>query len=160
MSNIPEATAAIAEAAALAASTDTKITTFGVTVAPSGYYFIDGVRISQDRAVAIVAQSMAEAPAAVAAAAEPKPFTWDRLNAATQATFIGLCEQMLEATRDHSLAVPVRLGKDIAPIALVDAPRITNLKRAGLLATYPGTVKSHRMLSLTPEGRAKWAEMN
>lgn len=57
---------------------------------------------------------------------------FDKLNAATQAFFFSLCEQIIEATRDASAELGVTLGKDIPSIGLENAPRLTNLKKAGV----------------------------
>lgn len=131
----------------------------GVTCTPSGYFYAAGKRISLDRAIELIAEP-APAPEAEPAPAPRQPkrtgFAWDSLNQATQDLFFGLCEAILEQTRDHDLSTPVRLGHDIAKVPLVDAPRLTSLKKAGLVETVAGEVKSYRYLRLTDAGRARW----
>jgi len=109
------------------------------------FYYQDGKRIS----FAQVQELVATAPTT----AEPKTvsdsWTFEKLNAATQAFFYSLCEQMMEATKDASMVVGVKIGKDIPQIGLVNAPRLTNLKKAGVF-THGGK----GWLELTERGRA------
>lgn len=129
----------------------------GVTVTPAGYFLQAGKRIGLKAAEALV-NVEPEAPEAPAEKRQPRRsgFAWDALNQATQDLFFGLCEAILEQTRDHDLSTPVRLGHDIAKIPLVDAPRLTSLKKAGLLVTTGGTIKSHKYLALTEAGRERY----
>lgn len=109
------------------------------------FYYQDGKRIS----FAQVQELVATAPTT----AEPKTvgdsWTFEKLNAATQAFFYSLCEQMMEATKDASMVVGVKIGKDIPQIGLANAPRLTNLKKAGVFA-HGGK----GWLELTERGRA------
>lgn len=109
------------------------------------FYYQDGKRIS----FAQVQELVATAPTT----AEPKiisdSWTFEKLNAATQALFYSLCEQMMEATKDASMVIGVKIGKDIPQIGLANAPRLTNLKKAGVFA-HGGK----GWLELTERGRA------
>jgi len=126
---------------------------YGIKVTPAGrYYTPDNQRIGYDAACAIVAHAVNEKARPVTGAAQPTS-SWDKLNDATQSLFFRLCEEILTATQDASLIIAARLGRDIPKITLQDAPRLTNLKKAGLLCTKPGQVRSHKMLEVTPEGR-------
>ena len=60
-------------------------------------------------------------------------WSFEKLNAATQAFFYQLCEQIQEATHDASMTCAARIGKDIPNIGLENAPRLTNLKKAGVI---------------------------
>lgn len=141
----------------------------GVKVHPSGRFSIDGTRCTEDAALAHIAAQQARTAAptpkaqpmtatATAPAKQPKRtgFTWDSLSTATQEVFFRICEEIQTATEDHSMVAAARLGVDIPKIALVDAPRITNLKKAGLLETLEGEKKSHKHIRLTDEGRVQW----
>ena len=136
----------------------------GVTFKPSGYIFIGTDRISLAAAVQFIAMRLEEEqkpapakPKAVKAAAGP--MTWDKLNQATQDFFFDLCEQIQTVTRDHSMVEGVRLGHDIPKISLKNAPRLSNLKKAGVLETYSNndSPKSHKFVGLTEQGQAIWA---
>lgn len=145
----------------------------GVKVHPSGRFSIDGARCTEDAALAHIAaqqvradpptpkaQHMTDTTTATAPAKGPKRtgFTWGGLNAATQGVFIRLCEDIQAATEDHSMAAAARLAVDIPKINPIDAPRITNCKKAGLLETLEGDKKSHKLIRLTDEGRRVWFE--
>ena len=58
---------------------------------------------------------------------------FDRLNAATRAYFSELCEAIMAATQDADLLNPARIGKQIPLIGLTNAPRLSNLKKAGVI---------------------------
>ena len=88
-------------------------------------YKRDGVLISS----AEIATLLGAEPTAPAQAA----WSFEKLNAATQAFFYQLCEQIREATKDASMACAARIGKDIPNIGLENAPRLTNLKKAGVI---------------------------
>lgn len=147
----------------------------GVTCTPSGYFYAAGKRIGLAKAETMVAQAVAEDAAAAEAmaateppadhrvdpAAEPRQpkrtgFTWDALNQATKQLFFRLDREI----RQTAIELP-RLGLDIH-IALVDAPRLTNLKKAGLLETVnvSGTPKSWRHLRLTQAGQDLLAQID
>jgi len=61
-------------------------------------------------------------------------------------------------TQDHSMVQGVRLGHDIPKISLKNAPRLSNLKKGGLVKTYTveGQPKSHKFIALTEQGQALW----
>lgn len=58
---------------------------------------------------------------------------FDRLNAATRVYFSELCEAIMAATQDADLLNPARIGKQIPMIGLTNAPRLSNLKKAGVI---------------------------
>jgi hypothetical protein len=74
---------------------------------------------------------------------------FEKLNAATQAFFYQLCEQIQSATHDASMMLGVKIGKDVPSIGLANAPRLSNLKKVGLIER--GT---RGWLQLTELGRA------
>lgn len=136
------------------------------------FYYKDGKRIStaevwslidtcsneeaqQDIAETVptmVAMQADEQPAPVAApvlASTGDSWTFDKLNAATQAFFFQLCEQLQEATKDASMITGAKIGKDLPNIGLANAPRLTNLKKAGVFE-HGGK----GWLQLTERGRA------
>ena len=135
----------------------------GIKVTPKGRYTnLDGTRIGHDQAVQIVAAALnTEALPPVKAPKAPKtptgPMTWDKLNQNTKDFFFRICEEIQTATQDHDMTCPVRLGRDIPHIGLVDAPRLSNLKKVGVIRSYEGEKKTHKMLVLTELGQAIWA---
>ena len=114
-----------------------------ISCSEHGYFFEAGKRISKERAIEVL-NSFTQQP----------NWTFDKLNAATQAFFYALCEQMMEATKDASMVVGVKIGKDIPSIGLANAPRLTNLKKAGVFA-HGG----RGWLQLTERGRAIFLAM-
>lgn len=58
---------------------------------------------------------------------------FNRLNTATRAYFGELCEAVMAATQDADLLNPARIGKQIPAIGLANAPRLSNLKKAGVI---------------------------
>lgn len=78
-------------------------------------------------------------------------FTWDRLNTATQEFFFRLCEDIQSCTKDAGMTVPAPLNQ--LRIGLINAPRLSNLKKAGLVVSVTGTKKSHKFVQLTDSGR-------
>lgn len=133
----------------------------GVKFTASGRYFIDGTRISFEAAVQHIAARL-EAEATPLPLATPKlkdeprrtGFTWDSLNQNTKDFFFSLCEEIQTATGDYDMRVsaPVKA----VTIGLINAPRLSNLKKADLIESHEGEKKSHKMLWLTDEGRAIW----
>lgn len=108
-----------------------------ITCSEKGYFFEAGNRIGKERAAKVLKDL------------QQPSFSFDKLNAATQAFFYQLCEQIQTATKDADMICGVKIGKDISSIGLVNAPRLTNLKKAGLIA------KAHKgWVQLTEEGRA------
>jgi len=96
-----------------------------ITCSEKGYFYENGERISKDAALKTLRILTSNKPSAGCN-------DFDKLNAATQAFFFSLCEQIIEATRDASAELGVTLGKDIPSIGLANAPRLTNLKKAGV----------------------------
>jgi len=134
---------------------------YGVKVHPSGRFSIDGTRCTEEAAFAHI-QSKLEAPMTQTPAKQTKEpkrtgFDWDNLNQATRDLFFRICEEIQAATEDYSMLAAARLGTDIK-IPLTDAPRLTNLKKAGVLETIEGEKKSHKMLRLTVAGRQIWSQ--
>ena len=76
-------------------------------------------------------------------------WSFEKLNASTQAFFYQLCEQIMEATKDASMTCAAKIGKDVPSIGLANAPRLTNLKKAGMFARG-----EKGLLQLTERGRA------
>lgn len=93
-----------------------------ITCSEKGYFFENGLRISKERAFKVL-QSLQQ----------PAPWSFEKLNAATQAFFFQLCEQIQSATHDASMLVGAQIGKDIPSIGLQNAPRLSNLKKAGMI---------------------------
>lgn len=141
----------------VATQDQTNATAHGVVVTPKGRFQSAATkgRISQAEAIAMIERNAAPEPEAPKNGPRRTGFTFGSLNAATQAVFYRLCEDIQTATQDHDMQVAARLGHDVR-INLVDAPRVTSLKKCGLLETVDGAKKSHRMLRLTDAGRALW----
>ena len=78
-------------------------------------------------------------------------FTWDRLNEATHEFFFRLCEDIQTYTKDAGMTCPAPI--DQLRIGLTNAPRLSNLKKAGLVISVEGAKKSHKWLRLTDSGR-------
>ena len=139
----------------------------GVTFKPSGYIYIGSDRFSFEAAVQHIAAKLEQEQTKKEAQAKlPKvfraptmDFSWEKLNQATQDFFFDLGEQIQTVTQDHSMLEGVRLGHDIPKISLKNAPRLSNLKKGGLVKTYTdnGCPKSHKFLALTEQGQAVWA---
>ncbi|MEK9630254.1 MAG: hypothetical protein VW076_00090 [Synechococcus sp.] len=118
----------------------------------------EGKRIKEARALELIEQQLdkeQEGAKADQTQVQRTGFAWDRLNSNTQAFFQEICEQMLTATQDASLVVAVRLGTDIPKVSPQNQPRLTNLKKAGMLESIAGERKSHKMLRLTDAGRGQ-----
>jgi len=131
----------------------------GVKFTASGRYFIDGIRVGFDAAVQhIAARLEAEAAPTPTPKLKGEPrrtgFTWDKLNQATQDFFFQLGEDIQEYTKDAGMTNPAPI--DQIRIGLVNAPRLSNLKKSNLIEGREGTKKSHKLLVLTDEGRAIW----
>jgi hypothetical protein len=94
----------------------------GITCSEKGYFFQAGQRIGKERALEILRSLQ-----------QPAAWSFEKLNTATQAFFYQLCEQIQAATHDASMACAARIGKDIPNIGLANAPRLTNLKKAGVI---------------------------
>ena len=113
-------------------------------------YTYEGKRISGDKAVQIVAQALAEEEGAPAHVNRTN-FDFDRLNEATRDYFFELADQIKTAKGNYKAAV--RIGHDIPTFGKQNQPRVTNLKKAGMLTSVAGEVKSHKMVQITDAGR-------
>lgn len=146
----------------LAAQDDTTFTNRNVKISPKGYFYVNGQRCSQADATQALAHMINEEALELLKPIEKRtravgPMTWERINKATKDFFFELGEQMQAATQDHSNSVAVRLGHDIPKIAAKNQPRLTNLKRVGVIRSFSGETKSHKMLQLTELGQKIWA---
>lgn len=111
-------------------------------------YIKDGQVLTSSELAALVGKTSTRAKKNIDKST-PTSWTFERLNASTQAFFYQLCEQIVEATKDASATCGVWIGKDIPSIGLANAPRLTNLKRAGMFE-HAGK----GWLQLTEHGRA------
>ena len=136
----------------VAAKDDSAFTNRCIKISPKGYFFLNGQRCSKDQAIQALAHYINE-EAKEPAAIKRTGFDWNSLNAATQALFFELAEQILGATQDAGYTNPVRIGHDIPSYGKSNQPRVTNLKKAGVLESFSGQVKSHKMLAITDKGR-------
>lgn len=116
-------------------------------------YIKDGQVLTSSELAALVGKTTARSKKSVVKSTDGA-WTFERLNASTQAFFYQLCEQILEATKDASASCGVQIGKDIPRIGLENAPRLTNLKRAGMFE-HAGK----GWLQLTEYGRAVFLAM-
>lgn len=140
-----------------------------VKVSPKGYFFINGQRCSQADATQALAHVLnEEAKAELKALEEAKPgqrvrvkgpMTYESLNQATRDFFFALAEQIQTATSDAANKVPARIGVQIPKITPQNQPRLTNLKKAGVVKSgnLTGQPKSHKYVWLTEQGQALWA---
>lgn len=106
--------------------TTTELQAAGITQTGTRF-FANGKRISQAKAAELVATACPEQ------ITQPTQMKFEKLNAATRDLFFELCEAIMSATGDHDLLIGVRIGRDIPKISLHNAPRLSNLKKAGLL---------------------------
>ena len=116
----------------------------GIKVAASGYISKDGKRIS-----------LAEASTICSGAKRRSAWTWQTLNSNTQEFFIELCELVMTESRDASLVVPARIGKNSGiQLKMSQLPLLTNCKKAGLCRTFAdGDRKSQKWVEISPYGR-------
>ena len=151
-----QAMALVEQQFGLAKKTNCTVIHRGFVFTPKGrIYSHGGGRVG----IAATTQTLAhllDVEGAAAVVKQPKRtnFEWDSLNQATKDLFFNLCDQMQTISRDHSMMVPV-LVKELQ-IGLQHAPRLSNLKKAGLFAGHVGLKKSHKMLRLTERGQAIW----
>jgi len=146
---------------------DSVFTSRNIKISPKGYFYVNGQRCSQTDATQALAHVLnEEAKAEMAALEKAKPgkrirvagpMTFESLNKATQDFFFELAEQMQTASRDHNNGVAIRLGHSIPKIEAKNQPRLTNLKKVGVIRSVNGELKSHKMLQLTEQGQAIWA---
>ena len=139
----------------------------GIEFRPNGYIFSGNTRISKESAVQALAAKM-EIGDKHPAFKEPKKakssgITWDKLNQATKDFFFELASQIYAATNDcdsengHYMA---RLGQDIPKISLKNAPRLSNLKKAGMIEHNRVVERTGRWISLTEQGLATYRAMH
>jgi len=142
----------------------------GIEFRPNGYIFSGNTRISKESAVQTLAAKM-EIEDKHPAFKEPKKtkssgITWDKLNQATKDFFFELASQIYAATDDVNFEnghpPAARLGRDIPKISLKNAPRLSNLKKAGMMETtsWNSNVKSERYICLTEQGLATYRAMH
>jgi len=139
---------------------DSTATTREISISPKGYFFYQNNRISRAQAIQLLACSLEHEENALALA-EPqrktgRKISWDNLNQATKGFFFELGEQMQSVTQDHNNSIAVRLGHDIPKISAQNQPRLTNLKKAGVIRSFSGSIKSHKMIQLSEQGQAIW----
>jgi hypothetical protein len=140
-----------------------------VKISPKGYFFISGQRCGQNDAIQALAHVLnEEAKAETEALAKAKPgqraraagpMSYESLNQATRDFFFDLAELIQQATKDAANRVPARLGAEIPKITPQNQPRLTNLKKAGVVMSgnVDGRPKSHKFVWLTEQGQAIWA---
>ena len=142
----------------------------GIEFRPNGYIFSGNTRISKESAVQTLAAKM-EIEDKHPAFKEPKKakssgITWDKLNQATKDFFFELAGELYAATDDVNFEnghpPAARLGRDIPKISLKNAPRLSNLKKAGMMETitWNNNTKSERFISLTEQGLATYRAMH
>ena len=139
----------------------------GIEFRPNGYIFAGNKRISKDDAVITLAKLIEiEAKPQVTKKAKSSGITWDKLNQATKDFFFELAAEIFAATEDvdyeNGRPACARLGRDIPKISLKNAPRLSNLKKAGMMETitWNNNTKSERFISLTEQGLATYRAMH
>ena len=116
----------------------------------SGYIYLDEERIGHGAAVQALTSLLeqeerqmeenANPPAPVKKTKIKGQMTWDSLNEGTKAYFFELAKEISLST------VQPKIG-------LKNAPRLSNLKRAGLIIKIEGEKKSQWSLEVTPAGK-------
>lgn len=136
----------------------------GIEFRPNGYIFAGNKRISKEIAVTTLAQTLEiEAKPQTTKKVKSSGITWDKLNQATKDFFFELASQIYAATNDcdsengHYMA---RLGQDIPKISLKNAPRLSNLKKAGMIEHNRVVERTGRWISLTEQGLATYRAMH
>ena len=143
----------------------------GIEFRPNGYIFAGTKRISKEDAVITLAQTLeSEAQTKILPQVTNKTknngITWDKLNQATKDFFFELAAEIFAATEDvdyeNGRPACARLGRDIPKISLKNAPRLSNLKKAGMMETitWNDNTKSERFISLTEQGLATYRAMH
>ena len=122
----------------------------GLQFHESGYIFLNDERIGYNAAVQSLASTLeteerqmeenANPPAPVKKEKIKKEVTWDSLNESTRAYFFELAKE-------------ISLSNVQPKIGLKNAPRLSNLKRAGLIVKVEGEKKSQWALEVTPAGK-------
>jgi hypothetical protein len=138
----------------------------GVVFHPNGHIIYNKKRIKKADAVQTIAAILESEDQVLNPKKSPTnksgltgPLTWDRLNQATKDFFFELAGQIMDETSDadsENGQHGARLGRDIPKISLKNAPRLSNLKKAGLFRSNQGSsnIKSERWVWLTEEGHA------
>jgi hypothetical protein len=142
----------------------------GIEFRPNGYIFLGTDRIGKAAAVQTLAAKLEdEGKANILGTADQNTktkssgITWDKLNQATKDFFFELASQIYAATNDcdsengHYMA---RLGQDIPKISLKNAPRLSNLKKAGMIEHNRVVERTGRWISLTEQGLATYRAMH
>ena len=139
----------------------------GIEFRPNGYIFAGNKRISKDIAVTTLAQALEiEDKPQVTKKTKSSGITWDKLNQATKDFFFELASQIYAASDDVNFEnghpPAARLGRDIPKISLKNAPRLSNLKKAGMMETtsWNSNAKSERYICLTEQGLATYRAMH
>jgi len=138
----------------------------GIEFRPNGYIFAGNKRISKDDAIITLAQTLEiEDKPQAAKKTKSSGITWDKLNQATKDFFFELAAEIYACTEDvcfeNGHPPAARLGRDIK-IGLKNAPRLSNLKKAGMMETtnWNSNTKSERYLCLTEQGYATYRAMH
>ena len=143
----------------------------GIEFRPSGYIYAGTTRISKEEAVQTLAarieiQENAKAQPKVTKKTKSSGITWDKLNQATKDFFFELAAEIYAASDDVNFEnghpPAARLGRDIPKISLKNAPRLSNLKKAGMMETtsWNSNAKSERYICLTEQGLATYRAMH
>jgi hypothetical protein len=143
----------------------------GIEFRPNGYIFAGTTRISKEEAVQTLAarieiQDNAKAQPQTTKKTKSSGITWDKLNQATKDFFFELAAEIYAATDDVNFEnghpPAARLGRDIPKISLKNAPRLSNLKKAGMMETtsWNSNAKSERYICLTEQGLATYRAMH
>jgi len=140
----------------------------GIEFRPNGYIFAGNKRISKEIAVTTLAQllEIEARPQEATKKTKSSGITWDKLNQATKDFFFELASQIYAATDDVNFEnghpPAARLGRDIPKISLKNAPRLSNLKKAGMMETtsWNSNAKSERYICLTEQGLATYRAMH
>ena len=138
---------------------------------PSGHIYLCGERLSkvlaiQHIAAKIQAEHEAKAQPKIAKKAKSSGITWDKLNQATKDFFFELAAEIYAASDDVNFEnghpPAARLGRDIPKISLKNAPRLSNLKKAGMMETtsWNSNTKSERYICLTEQGLATYRALH
>jgi|TARA_Y100000289_G_C3928845_1_gene155145 hypothetical protein len=138
----------------------------GIQFRPNGYIFAGNKRISKSYAVTTLAGLLeAEAQSLIPKKAKSSSITWDKLNQATKDFFFDLASEIYACSPDvcfeNNQPPAARLGHDIK-IGLKNAPRLSNLKKAGMMetTTWNANTKTERYLCLTEQGLATYRAMH
>lgn len=140
----------------------------GIEFRPNGYIFAGNKRISKEIAVTTLAKliEIEAKPQETIKKTKSSGITWDKLNQATKDFFFELASQIYAATDDVNFEnghpPAARLGRDIPKISLKNAPRLSNLKKAGMMETtsWNSNAKSERYICLTEQGLATYRAMH